>query len=318
MCSPVPRWRSWARPGQLVSLWSCSSAGRWPMPSIGGACRRPIVHGRDGRLSCLPSRTRWSGLYVSRSPGELLRLRPAAVLPSPPRAPERLAAAITLNYASFTGAAIAGPVVGGILIAAVGLPAASPSTPSCFWLLGCCSLSRRSRRCPTPPAQRGGRCGGSRFALRPLLSTFAIDLGDDLSGCRRCPILALDVFGMGQRAWACLRQRRRGAFVGESSHGLGGRSPPGQVMIIAVAVWGIAITGFGLPPSPFPLRSRSWRRRWRRRDQSSSVRDPADATPDELRGRCHLFTSWSSSAGRAWATWSRPSSRRWPDRSCRW
>jgi MFS family permease len=208
---------------------------------------------------------------------------------------ERLAAAITLNYASFTGAAIAGPVVGGVLIVAVGLPAAYAVDAIMF--VG--SLGMLLTIAPIAPLRDAARPGvaavaeGLRFAFsRPiLLSTFAIDLVAMIFGMPQAlfPILALDVFGMGPGGVGLLAAApAAGAFVGGLLTGWVGRvRHQGRAVIIAVAVWGLAITGFGLATFSFPLALALLAIAGGADMISAIFRSTIlqEATPDELRGR---------------------------------
>ena len=174
---------------------------------------------------------------------------------------ERLAAAIALNYAAFTGASIAGPLVGGILIGVASLPV----TYAVETLMFAGSLVMLLTIAPIPPLREAARpsvaavAEGLRFALaRPiLLSTFAIDLVAMIFGMPQAlfPVLALDVFGAGAAGVGALAAAPAiGAFVAGLLTGWVGRVRyQGRAVIVAVVVWGLAITGFGLATFSFPL-----------------------------------------------------------------
>ncbi len=115
---------------------------------------------------------------------------------------ERLPAAIALNQLGFQAMAVAGPALGGILIATVGVAAASRSTPSPSRPRSSpssSSLHPSASRCRAPVAGNGKE--GLRFVRRRriILSTFVIDFVAMVFGMPTSlfPALALDVFHVG-------------------------------------------------------------------------------------------------------------------------
>jgi MFS family permease len=188
--------------------------------------------------------------------------QPASSSSTPRLVPaERLPAAIALNQLNFQAASVIGPAVGGILIAVVGLPAAYAVDVLSFgasifaiWLIA-----------PLPPiggAMRPGLAAireGFRFALnrRVILATFVIDLDAMIFGMPTSlfPVLALEVFRVGPAGLGLLAAAPAiGAFVGALLSGwVSVVRRVGRAVIVAVIVWGLAITAFGLTTFFFPL-----------------------------------------------------------------
>ena len=179
------------------------------------------------------------------------RLVPAAHLPS----------AIALNQLNFQIASVLGPAVGGVLIASVGLGGAYALDVVTFGAsIGALILMR-----PMPPHADAARPGlgavqeGLRFAAqrRVILSTFAIDLDAMIFGMPTSlfPALALDFFRVGPTGFGLLSAApAAGALLGALLSGwVSAVRRIGRGVIIAVLVWGIAITGFGLSEFSFPL-----------------------------------------------------------------
>jgi MFS family permease len=174
---------------------------------------------------------------------------------------ERLAAAIALNQGGYQLAAIAGPAVGGLLIATVGLSTAYLIDALTFGasILAVCLIR------PVSMQQGARRVGpaaileGLRFARRHrvVLGTFVIDLDAMIFGMPTAlfPVLALDVFRMGPAGVGLLAAAPAvGALIGALLTGWIGRvRRQGVAVFAAVAVWGIAITLFGLVTASFAL-----------------------------------------------------------------
>jgi MFS family permease len=174
---------------------------------------------------------------------------------------ERLAAAIALNQGGYQLAAIAGPAVGGLLIATVGLSTAYLIDALTFgasilavFLIRPVSMQQGARR--VGPA---AILEGLRFARRHrvVLGTFVIDLDAMIFGMPTAlfPVLALDVFRMGPAGVGLLAAAPAvGALIGALLTGWIGRvRRQGVAVFAAVAVWGIAITLFGLVTASFAL-----------------------------------------------------------------
>jgi len=92
---------------------------------------------------------------------------------------------------------------------------------------------------------------------RVLISTFLVDLDAMIFGMPRAlfPVLALTVFGVGPRGLGFLYAApAAGALLGAVTAGWVGRvKHQGRAVVWAVALWGAAITGFGLSGQLFGL-----------------------------------------------------------------
>jgi MFS family permease len=174
---------------------------------------------------------------------------------------ERLPAAIALGQLSFQAVGVAGPAIGGILIATVGIAAAYAVDAATF-LAAIVALLLMAPIPPHPSAARPSLhtiAEGLRFARSKgiILSTFVIDFVAMVFGMPTAvfPALALTVFHAGPAAVGLLTAApAAGALVGASLTGWTGRVVrPGRAVVVAVAGWGLAITAFGLVESSFPL-----------------------------------------------------------------
>jgi MFS family permease len=148
-----------------------------------------------------------------------------------------------------------GPLVGGALIATVGLPAAyAVDTASFvfafFMFLGLPALVPETRR----RFELSSITEGLRFVgARPVLAaTFYADLIAMILGQQRAlfPAYATDVFGGGAFVFSLLvAAPSAGAMVGTLFLGLFRNvQREGRAVLIAVAAWGACITLFGLSP----------------------------------------------------------------------
>ena len=174
---------------------------------------------------------------------------------------ERLAAAIALNQLGFQAMAVAGPALGGLLLATVGVAAAFLFDAVTFGA----AIVALLLIAPIPPHPGAARpslatvAEGLRFARhKPIVfSTFVIDLVAMVFGMPFAlfPALALDVFHAGPAGVGLLvAAPAAGALVGAALSGWIGRIVhPGRAVIVAVAAWGLAITLFGLSTWSFPL-----------------------------------------------------------------
>ena len=175
--------------------------------------------------------------------------------------PERLPSAIALNQLNFQMASIVGPALGGILIATVGLAGAYAIDLVSFVASFAALLAIR----PLPPLGAVTRPGlaairaGLAFTRRrrAILGTFVIDLNAMIFGMPTSlfPVLALDVFGTGAAGFGLMAAApAAGAFVGALFSGwVKTVRRTGRAILAAVAVWGLAITAFGLVTVSFPL-----------------------------------------------------------------
>jgi len=219
----------------------------------------------------------------------------------------RLTMAIALNQAGFQTAGVVGPAVGGLLIATVG--------PGGAYLVDVvtygASLAALLVIAPIPPLQGVVRPGfaamaeGLRFARsRPaILGTFIVDLDAMIFGMPQAlfPVLALTVFHAGAEGYGLLAAApAAGALIGALMTGWVSRvRMQGRAVYVAVAVWGLAITAFGLATFSLPLAL-----------VLLAVAGGADvvsavfratilqlATPDELRGRLSALHGMVVTAG---------------------
>jgi MFS family permease len=174
---------------------------------------------------------------------------------------ERLPAAIALNQLNFQAASVIGPAVGGVVIAVAGLPVAYGIDVLSF----AASIFTVWRIAPLPPLGGTMRPGlaaireGLRFAIdrRVILATFVIDLDAMIFGMPTSlfPILALEVFRVGPAGLGLLAAAPAiGAFLGALLSGwVSVVRRVGRAVVLAVIVWGLAITAFGLSTFFFPL-----------------------------------------------------------------
>jgi MFS family permease len=175
--------------------------------------------------------------------------------------PERLPSAIALNQLNFQLASIVGPAIGGILIATIGLAGAYTVDLVSFIASFVALLAIQ----PLPPLGAVTRPGidaireGLRFARRrrAILGSFVIDLNAMIFGMPTSlfPVLALDTFHTGPAGLGFLAAApAAGAFVGAVFSGwVKSVKRTGRAILLAVAVWGLAITAFGLVTVSFPL-----------------------------------------------------------------
>lgn len=222
-------------------------------------------------------------------------------------APERLPAAIALNELNFQAASVVGPAIGGLLLATVGVRGAYAVDAVSF----AAAIAALVAIGPIPPvldARRPSLAGireGLRFAARRrvIMSTFVIDLNAMIFGMPTAlfPALALDVFKVGPVGVGFLAAAPAfGAVVGALLSGwVSGVKRVGRAVIIAVAVWGIAIAAFGLSTFSFPL-ALGWLAIAGAADSISAVFRNIIVqfeTPDGLRGRVMSIHSMVVTSG---------------------
>jgi MFS family permease len=167
---------------------------------------------------------------------------------------ERLPAAIALGQLNFQIASVVGPAIGGVLLATIGIAGAYAADAVSFGA----SILAAVAIAPLPPINTGLRPGlaaireGLAFAARRrvILSTFVIDLDAMIFGMPQSlfPVLALDVFRVGPTGFGILNAAPAfGALLGALLSGWVSRiTRIGWSVIVAVAIWGTAITLFGL------------------------------------------------------------------------
>lgn len=188
--------------------------------------------------------------------------RSAAVPNIVPR--EQLPAALALNQVLFNSTMIVGPAVAGLILARFGLAWAYGADVISFAASVVAVLLLR----PLPPKREEGEAPGSPWheikegfsflrGRRVLVSTFLIDLDAMIFGMPRAlfPVLALEVFRVGPEGLGLLfAAPAAGALIGALTAGWVGRiRRQGVAVIWAVALWGAAITFFGLSGRYFVL-----------------------------------------------------------------
>ncbi|HSW43884.1 MAG TPA: MFS transporter [Patescibacteria group bacterium] len=208
---------------------------------------------------------------------------------------ERLPAAIALDQLGFQAMAVAGPALGGLLMATVGVAAAFAFDAVTF----AAAIVTLLLIAPIPPHPGAARPSlatireGLRYVRqrRIVLSTFVADLVAMVFGMPAAlfPALALDVFRVGPAGLGLLAAApAAGALVGAALSGWVGQiRRPGRAVIVAVGAWGLAITAFGLSVWSFPL-ALFFLALAGAADVFSAVLRSAIVqleTPDEIRGR---------------------------------
>jgi predicted MFS family arabinose efflux permease len=188
--------------------------------------------------------------------------RSAAVPNIVPR--EQLPAALALIQVLFNTTMIVGPALAGVILAHFGLAWAYGADIISFAASIVAVLLLR----PLPPKREEGDEPASPWreikngfsylrGQRVLIGTFLIDLDAMIFGMPRAlfPVLALDVFRVGPQGLGLLfAAPAAGALVGALTTGWVGQvRRQGMAVIWAVALWGAAITFFGLSGRFFAL-----------------------------------------------------------------
>ena len=174
---------------------------------------------------------------------------------------EDLPWAISISQVTWNISSVLGPALGGVLIAAVGLPAAYATDALTFAV----SIATIVAIAPMPPLGGAARFSiaaireGLRYAreTRVLLATFVVDLDAMIFGMPVAlfPILSLDVFHAGAEGVGLMTAApAAGALLGALFTGWVHRVRlQGRAVMVAVAAWGLAIAAFGLSTFSFPL-----------------------------------------------------------------
>jgi MFS family permease len=228
-----------------------------------------------------------AGAYGLYSPA--LRAWPARLLPV-----DLMPSAMALEATSYNVAQLAGPAVGGLLIASVGL-AGAYAVDAVSFAAGFAAIAAMR---PSPPtAERAGIDlesvrEGLRFlrGKRELQATFWVDINAMVFGMPAAlfPAFALDRLGEGP---GVLGLFYAAPAVGSLFAGLAsGRAKhvrrQGRAIMIAVVCWGAAIAGFGLSTATWP--ALVFLAAAGAADMVSGIfRDAVlkTSTPDEMRGR---------------------------------
>lgn len=177
----------------------------------------------------------------------------AAVIPNVV-ARERLPAAYALWQVLLQVGGVVGPASAGLLLAHAGLAAV-------YWvdvLTFAAAFAAVARMAPVPPQGGGTRVSlagiaeGLRFVRgrRELIGVFVVDLDAMVFGLPRAlfPAMAERVFGGGAGTYGLLAAAPgAGALVAALTTGwVSHVHRQGRAVLLAVAVWGAAMTGFGL------------------------------------------------------------------------
>ena len=179
--------------------------------------------------------------------------RTAAIPTLVPR--DRIASAMALNQVLFQVNDVAGPALGGIIIAALGLRWAYAIDAVTFlaaiWTLLLMKPMRPEREGPRTPVLRSVREGFAYLRGRRVLQgSFLVDINAMVFGMPRAlfPALATEAFRVGPAGLGLLYSAPgAGALVGALLTGWVRRvRHQGRAVLWAVAVWGAAIVGFGL------------------------------------------------------------------------
>lgn len=167
---------------------------------------------------------------------------------------EHLPGALSLNFALFQTAAIAGPAIGGVVIGRVGLPLAYGIDVATFGaaIVAVVLIAPQVPfgRHHEPPLQ--ALVAGFQFlwATRVILGGYALDLSAMVLSLPRAlfPALALSVFHAGASGLGVLYSATGvGAVAGSFLSGfIRHLRHPGRAVLVAVAGWGAAITALGL------------------------------------------------------------------------
>ncbi|MBJ7608509.1 MAG: MFS transporter [Candidatus Dormibacteraeota bacterium] len=170
---------------------------------------------------------------------------------------QRLPGALSINIAMFQTSLVAGPALGGLVIAHVGLAGAYLVDVASFaaallavWLLPS-QPPHGSTREPALAALRRG------FAFirrrRVILGGYAMDLSAMIFGLPRAlfPVLAATTFGTDAQGLGYLYAAPgAGAVLAALSSGWLSRSTRlGRVVVVTIALWGLAIIAFGFVTS---------------------------------------------------------------------
>jgi len=167
---------------------------------------------------------------------------------------ELLPAAAALHQIVMQVGTVAGPALAGLIVARAGVGAAYAIDVTTFCLASLLAAALR----PLPPGEGATRAGvgsvreGFRFlrGRRALQGTFVIDLNAMIFGMPRAlfPALGTGLFGGGPGTVGLLYAAPgAGALVGALTAGwVGAVRRQGRAVLVAVTVWGAAITVFGL------------------------------------------------------------------------
>jgi predicted MFS family arabinose efflux permease len=169
---------------------------------------------------------------------------------------DMLPAAAAINQVMWNVAAIAGPALGGLIVAQIGLTWAYGFDVATYGVaIGFVLFLRPTPRTPAADGEAEGWEAikeGFRFlrGRRVLQSTFTVDLVAMIFGMPRAlfPRLAVVQFHRGPEVVGLLFSALSvGALLGALTSGwVGTVRRPGRAILVAVTIWGLAVVGFGL------------------------------------------------------------------------
>ena len=167
--------------------------------------------------------------------------------------PRHLVAAYSFNQIVFQLAVIIGPLIAGLLIASAGIAWTYGIDAASFVVMALAALAMR----PLPP-EGGGQRAGIRSILdgfsflrgrQVLQGVYLIDLNAMIFGMPRAlfPAMAATVFHVGPTGLGMLYAAPAiGGLLGASTTGwVESIVRRGRAVVVAVALWGVAITIFG-------------------------------------------------------------------------
>jgi MFS family permease len=177
-------------------------------------------------------------------------LVPRSVLPN----------AVALNSLLWKGAALLGPTLGGIAIAAMGTAGAFYANAASFLAVVIALLLMRASSLPKERHRHfltETQEGFSYIVRRPvILGLTVMEAFGSMFGLDHAmlTILASDVFRVGAEGFGFLQSARGlGAVVGSAIFiGMGHRSAQGKILFVSAILYGIGFALFGLSPS-FPI-----------------------------------------------------------------
>lgn len=166
---------------------------------------------------------------------------------------DRLPGALSLNIVLFQTTLVAGPAIGGLVIAHLGLPAAYSVDVITFSaaLTAVALLPPQGRSALERERPVAAILRGLSFARRQpvILGGFAMDLAAMIFGFPRAvfPVLAATTFHAGAQGLGLLYAAPGvGAVIAALTSGAVARSKRlGRIIVVAIVVWGVAIIAFG-------------------------------------------------------------------------
>jgi MFS family permease len=166
---------------------------------------------------------------------------------------DRLAGALSLNIVLFQTTLVAGPAIGGLVIAHLGLPAAYSVDVFTFSaaLTAVALLPPQGRSSSERERPVAAILRGLSFARRQpvILGGFAMDLAAMIFGLPRAvfPVLAATTFHAGPQGLGLLYAAPGfGAVIAALASGSVARSKRlGRIIVVAIVAWGLAIIAFG-------------------------------------------------------------------------